>query len=93
MRFAFDLSRQLRATVKWASDLMDRSTLIEAQRRGPVRITMNDGSVFNVPSIELCAVTDIAAYLVTLADDGKWRGRYLSLVCMVSVEELVGSTS
>ncbi len=93
MRIAFDLSRQLRATVKWAFDLMDRSTLIEALRRGPVRITMNDGSIFNVPSIELCAVTDIAAYLVTLADDGKWRGRYLSLVCMVSVEELVGSTS
>ena len=49
---------------------------------------MNDGSVFNVPSIELCAVTDISAYLVTLAEDGKWRGRHLALVCMVSVEEL-----
>ena len=69
-------------------EIVDRSTLLDALRRGPVRITMNDGSVFNVPSIELCAVTDISAYLVTLAEDGKWRGRHLALVCMVSVEEL-----
>ena len=62
--------------------------MLDALRRGPVRITMNDGSVFSVPSIELCAVTDISAYLVTLAEDGKWRGRHLALVCMVSVEEV-----
>ena len=67
---------------------MDRTTLINALRLGPIRIKMNDGTSYNVPSIELYSVTDIAAYLVTLDKDGKWRGRHLALVCMVSIEEL-----
>ena len=67
---------------------MDRVTLVEAIKRGPVRVTMNDGSQFEIPSLEFCAVGDIAAYVLLRGEDGKLRPRHLALVCMVQIEEL-----
>ena len=68
---------------------MDRKTLLEAIRRGPVRVGMNDGSSYMIPSIEFCLVSDIAAnVLLKDAEDGKLRAKVLALVCMVSIEEL-----
>ena len=68
---------------------MDRKTLLDAIRHGPVRVGMNDGSSYLIPTIEFCLVTDIAAYvLVKDPDDGKLRAKLLALVCMVSIDEL-----
>lgn len=56
--------------------------------RGPIRITMNDGSVYDIPSRELATVSDISASVLDKADDGKWRPHHLPLVTMASAEEL-----
>ena len=66
---------------------MDRKTLVEGLRNGPLRVTMNDGAKFEIPSLEFCAVSDIAAYvLLRDPEDGKLRGRHLALVCMSQIE-------
>lgn len=70
---------------------MDRQTLLEAVKRGPVRVTMNDGSKYEIPSLEFCAVGDIAAYVLLRGEDGKLRARHLALVCMVEIEELAAT--
>lgn len=70
---------------------MDRETLIKAAKVGPIRITMNDGRVFDVPSIVFITADDIAAHVVTQSVDSKYRATYLSLVTMVSIESLVDS--
>lgn len=68
---------------------MDRKTLLEAVRRGPVRVGMNDGSSYVIPTIEFCLISDIAAYvLIKDQEDGKLRAKHLALVCMVSIDEL-----
>ncbi len=68
---------------------MDRKTLLEAVRRGPVRVGMNDGTSYVIPTIEFCLISDIAAYvLVKDQEDGKLRAKHLALVCMVSIDEL-----
>ena len=68
---------------------MDRKTLLEAVRRGPVRVGINDGSSYVIPTIEFCLISDIAAYvLIKDQEDGKLRAKHLALVCMVSIEEL-----
>jgi len=67
---------------------MDREALVEAIKRGPVRVTMNDGSKYDIPSLEFCAVGNIAAYVLLKGDDGKLRPRHLALVCMVQIEEM-----
>ena len=72
---------------------MDRETVINAAKVGPIRITMNDGRVFDVPSIEFITADDIAAHVVTRSVDGKYRTIYLSLVTMVSIESLVDSNA
>lgn len=68
---------------------MDRETLVDAIKQGPVRITMNDGRTFDVPSLEFATVDSMAAYVLTKTDDNKYRARILSLVTMVSIEPLV----
>lgn len=67
---------------------MDRQTLLEAIKRGPIRVTMNDGSKVEIPSLEFSAVGDIAAYVLIRDDDGKLRARHLALAGMVQIEEL-----
>jgi hypothetical protein len=68
---------------------MDRETIINAAKIGPIRITMNDGRVFDVPSIEFITADDIAAHVVTRSVDGKYRTIYLSLVTIACIESLV----
>lgn len=63
-------------------------TLIEIIRRGPVRVTMNDGSTHVIQSLEWCLVTPIYAHVLYRSEDGKLKSHFLSLVCMARVEEL-----
>jgi hypothetical protein len=49
---------------------------------------MNDGSKYDIPSLEFCAVGNIAAYVLLKGDDGKLCPRHLALVCMVQIEEM-----
>lgn len=67
---------------------MEREDPLGWIKRGPVRVTMNDGSQFVIPSLEWCLVTPISAHVLYRADDGKLRTHYLSLVAMTRVEEL-----
>jgi hypothetical protein len=66
---------------------MDRETLTDAIKEGPVRVAMNDGSVYEIPSHEFAIVDQTAAHILTKADDGKYRAKILALVCMVSIEK------
>lgn len=70
---------------------MDRETLLAAIREGPVVISMNDGSRYEIPSAEFATVSDIAAAVLVRDPDGKLRHRLLSLVCMCSVEPLTAA--
>ena len=45
--------------------------LVKAIKRGLVRVTMNDGSKYDIPSLEFCSVGNIAAYVLLKSDDGK----------------------
>ena len=67
---------------------MDRDELMNLIRRGPIRITMNDGSTYDVPSREFATVSDISASILYKSTDGKWRHHHLPLVTMAGVEEL-----
>lgn len=71
---------------------MDRETLSQAIKRGPVRVTMNDGSQYLIPNMEMAIVSDIAAIVLYRAEDGKMRTHSLALVCMVRVEEFAEAT-
>lgn len=62
---------------------------MELVRRGPIRLTMNDGSVYDVPGVEHCLVSQISiSVLVKSTSDGKWRQHHLPLVTIAGVEEL-----
>lgn len=68
---------------------MDREELMELVRRGPIRITMNDGQSYDVPSVEHCLVSNISiSVLVRSREDNQWRQMHLPLVTIASVEEL-----
>lgn len=67
---------------------MDREELTDIIRKGPVRITMNDGSSYVVNGPEMAVVSDIAASILHKCEDGKWRNVYLPLVTMASIEPL-----
>jgi hypothetical protein len=68
---------------------MDRKTLIDAIKRGPVKVHMNDGSSFLIPSMEFAIVSDISAHILYRdVEDGKYRAHILALVCMGRIEEL-----
>jgi len=67
---------------------MDRETLLDAVRAGPVEVTMNDGQTFEIPGIEFCIVDDIAAYVLTRREDGSWKAKILALVCMTAITPL-----
>lgn len=69
---------------------MDRKELLDLLREGPIRIRMNDGRAYEVPSIEFASVSDIAAAVLHKSEeDGKWRHVHLPLVTMTAVEPLV----
>ena len=72
---------------------MDRETLLQAIEHGPVRVTMNDGSCYEVDSLRDVAVDSTTFYLMRRGEDGRYRAIWLALVCMTKVEPLSVSTS
>lgn len=68
---------------------MDREEMMALIRKGPIRITVNDGSTYDVPNMECCLVSQISiSVLVKSGEDGKWRQHHLPLVTIAGVEEL-----
>ncbi len=67
---------------------MHRHELNELIKQGPVRIRMNNGDVWDVPSPEFGIVGDIHAHILHRDADNVLRGRILSLVAMCSAELL-----
>lgn len=67
---------------------MDRDELNQLIQQGPVRILMNDGNSYDIPNAECALVSDIAAYTLYRAEDGKMRTMILPLVTMSGVEPL-----
>lgn len=65
---------------------MDRLELTALIKKGPVQITMNDGTTCMVTSLEMATVSDIAAAVLYRHEDGKFRHVHLPLVTMCSVE-------
>ena len=67
---------------------LDRETLLQAIEHGPVRLTMNDGSSYEISSLRDVAVDSTTCYLMKRGDDGRYRAVWLALVCMTKVEQL-----
>ncbi len=68
---------------------MDRETLLQAIEHGPVRVTMNDGSVYDIESLRDVAVDQAVCYLMRRdRETGRYKAVWLSLVCMTKVEQL-----
>jgi hypothetical protein len=67
---------------------MDRETLLQAIENGPVRVTMKDGSCYEIESLRDVAVDSTTCYLLKRGDDGRCRAVWLALVCMTKVEQL-----
>lgn len=65
---------------------MDREELNKLIARGPIRIRMNDGQVYDVPNREFVSFSDISAAVLYRGEDGKWRHTHLPLVTMSGVE-------
>ena len=72
---------------------MDRESLMDAVRNGPVEITMNDGQKLVIPGIEFCVVDDIAAHILYRADDGSYKTKIAALVCMNTITPIESSQS
>ncbi len=70
---------------KW---IMDRDTLLRAIEHGPVRVTMNDGSFYDIDGLRDVAVDSTTCYLMRRQTDGRYRAIWLALVCMTKVEQL-----
>ena len=67
---------------------MDRETLLQAIELGPVRVTMNDGSSYDIDNLRDVAVDSTTCYLMKRGADGRYRAIWLALVCMTKVEQL-----
>ncbi len=67
---------------------MDRESLLQAIEHGPVRITMNDGSSYDIESLRDVAVDSTTCYVMQRGADGQYRAVWLALVCMIKVEQL-----
>jgi len=65
---------------------MGREELLALVRQGPVRVQMNDGSVYEVPSSESCVVGDLHATVLVRDDEERLRNITLARVCMCSAE-------
>lgn len=74
---------------KW---IMDRDTLLRAIEHGPVRVTMNDGSFYDIDGLRDFAVDSTTCYLMRRQTDGRYRAIWLALVCMTKVEQLQVAT-
>ena len=71
---------------------MDRDELIHLIQQGPVRVRMNNGDVWDIPSAEFAIVGDLHAAVLVHDDDGVRRAKILSLVCMCSAEPMEPAT-
>lgn len=68
---------------------MDRETLLQAIEHGPVRVTMSDGSAYDIESLRDVAVDQAVCYLMRRdSESGRYKAVWLSLVCMTKVEQL-----
>ncbi len=67
---------------------MHRDELAGLIKQGPVRIRMNNGDVWDIPSSEFGIVGDLHAHILHRDADGLLRGRTLSLIAMCSAELL-----
>ncbi len=68
---------------------MDRKELMDAIRKGPLRIRMNDGSEYLIDGLETAVVSDIAAHVLYRDEqDNKYRAVILPLVTMAAVHPL-----
>ncbi len=67
---------------------MDRETLLQAIEHSPVRVTMDDGSSYDIDGVRDVAVDSTTCYLMQRAADGRYRAVWLALVCMTKVEQL-----
>ena len=68
--------------------IMDREALLQAIEHGPVRVTMNDGSSYDIDGLRDVAVDSTTCYLMQRGVDGRYRAIWLALVCMTKVEQL-----
>jgi len=67
---------------------MDRETLLQAIEHSPVRVTMNDGSNYDIDGVRDVAVDSTTCYLMQRGADGRYRAVWLALMCMTKVEQL-----
>ena len=68
---------------------MDREELTQLVRSGPIRIRINDGRFYDVPSSEMIVVSDISASVLYRSEhDGKLRTVHLPMVTMSGVDEI-----
>jgi chemotaxis methyl-accepting protein methylase len=67
---------------------MDRVTLTDAIKAGPVKEYMNDGSRFVIASSEFAIVDDRAVHVLTTEPGGKMRTRIFALGCMTGMEPI-----
>jgi hypothetical protein len=70
---------------------MDRETLMGAVRLGPVEVSMNDGQKLTIPGVEFCIVDDIAAHILYRDEDGSWKTKIASLVCMSTITPIAST--
>jgi len=72
---------------------MDRDEIVELLKRGAIRLTMNDGSQFDIPSSDQTLISSISAHVLYKDEsDNKWKFHILSLLGMVRAEELESTT-
>ena len=72
---------------------MDRETLMNTVRQGPVEVSMNDGQKLTIPGVEFCVVDDIAAHILYRAEDGSLKTKIAALVCMTTITPIESSQS
>jgi hypothetical protein len=56
---------------------MDRDELVHLIHQGPVRVRMNNGDVWDIPSAEFAIVGDLHAAVLVRDDDGIRRAKIL----------------
>lgn len=71
---------------------MDREALLQAIEHAPVRVTMNDGTIFDIDGLRDVGVDSTTCYLMKRGADGRYRATWLALVCMTKVEQLEPAT-
>lgn len=71
---------------------MDRETLMDAVRRGPVEVAINDGQKLTIQGMEFCVVDDVAAHVLYRSEDSSWTTRIAALLCMTTITPIESSS-